>query len=529
MGPEMMTRKFKLALIFLLFSSSGIFAAAAQSEWIVAAQKFTFTRNQTDSVAQGMAVMFPSRILEKLSSNMYRNINMEESQSRELYKLRQETNSLFLQLSSEVKKRDSLVLENYSQSELNRKLIDADKKVNEIKKKLSDNLKTQMTLTDIAWDNQVSEKISLYKNDISALYTPSEQVAEQGIKSAAFEKEVVNAKINCLITGQITAYDEYIALTVQTYVFPGAKLVSTITEIGSLDDTEYMALNIARQLAPVITNSIPVTIQINVVEPQDSSTFKTYIDDVLYNSIEDSFIIDSGVHHIQFIAEGYKSAGTNYYFEGNKFYDIQVELSPLEEKTIYVKSKLNDFGKYMINGNEGELLSDNTAKIIINDNPVLGQFITDDDSSAFFYIPQEQLYDDVLYTAKLNSLNHSDYIEKHRKRMYLSYSILVTSLVPTIITQGRLSSYVKLFNDSVSVSNLKAQGRYEEVYKEAKAWNTTAIICTGVSVAAGAWFVYELYRYFSAANSVLPEKTKIDFDYMPPVPEPTDSEINTME
>ena len=102
MGPEMMTRKFKLALIFLLFSSSGIFAAAAQSEWIVAAQKFTFTRNQTDSVSQGMAVMFPSRILEKLSSNMYRNINMEETQSRELYKLRQETNSLFLQLSSEL-------------------------------------------------------------------------------------------------------------------------------------------------------------------------------------------------------------------------------------------------------------------------------------------------------------------------------------------------------------------------------------------------------------------------------------------
>ena len=43
---------------------------------------------------------------------------------------------------------------------------------------------------DIAWDNQVSEKISLYKNDISALYTPSEQVAEQGIKSAALKKKL---------------------------------------------------------------------------------------------------------------------------------------------------------------------------------------------------------------------------------------------------------------------------------------------------------------------------------------------------
>lgn len=528
-----MTRKFKLALTFLLFSSTGIFAAASQSEWVIAAQKFTFTRNQTDSVAEGMATMFPSRILEKLSSNMYRNISLEEDAERELYKLRQERNSLFLQLSSEVKKRDSLFLEKDNQTELNRKIADEDAKIKEIKDKLKKNLNLQEAYTEIDFTSgkyfsenvqqqaQVIEKITLYKNDISALFTPSGK--------EDFEKQVVNSKINCIITGKITAYDEYISLTVETHVYPGAKLVSTITEIGSIDDIDLMALNIARQLAPVITNSIPVTIKINVVSPLEDSSFKTYIDDVLYSSIEEAFIIDSGVHHIQFIAEGYKSAGTNYYFEGNKFYDIQVELSPLEEKTIYVKSKLNDFGKYMINGNEGELLSDNTAKIIINDNPVLGQFITDDDSSAFFYIPQEQLYDDVLYTAKLNSLNHSDYIEKHRKRMYLSYSILVTSLVPTIITQGRLSSYVKLFNDSVSVSNLKAQGRYEEVYKEAKAWNTTAIICTGVSVAAGAWFVYELYRYFSAANSVLPEKTKIDFDYTPPVPETTDSEINTME
>ena len=535
MGPGMMTRKFKLTLIFLLFFSSGIFAATTQSEWVIAAQKFSFTKNKTGTVEDGMAVMFPSRILEKLSSNMYRNIKKEETKERELYKLRQEINSLFLQLSSEVKKRDSLVLEKYSQSELNRKLADADKKVEEIKKKLSYNLNAQSALTEIDWDNgkyfssnisqnQESEKITLYKNDISALYKPSEKTAELGINSFEFTKEIVNAKINCLITGQITAYDEYIALTVQTYVFPGAKLVSTITEIGNLDDTELMALNVARQLAPVITNSIPVSIKINVVEPKDSSTFKTYIDDVLYSSIEDAFIIDSGVHNIQFIADGYKSAGTNYYFEGNKFYDIKVELCPLEEKTIYIRSRIPKPGEYVINGNEAQLLSDNTAKIIINDNPVLGQFISEDNASAFFYIPQNQLFDNVLYTAKLNPLDHSDYIEKRRRRMYLSYSVLVTSLVPAIITQGRLSSYVKLLNDPTQVNILQSQGKYDEVYKDARAWNTSAIICTGVSVAAGVWFVYELYRYFSAANSVLPEKTKIDFDYMEPEPE-----INSME
>ena len=523
-----MTRKFRLTLtLLILFSSTRIFAATTQSDWIIAAQKFTFTRNQTGSVADGVAVMFPARILEKLSSNMYRNLSVDEKTDRELYKLRQERNSLFLQLSSEVKKRDSLFLEKYSQSELNRKLADADKKVDEIKKKLADNINTQSSLTDIALDsaklfssnvsqNQESEKISLYNNSISALFTPSAQAEEQGLKSAVFEKEVLNAKINCLITGKITAYDEYVFITVETYVFPGKKLAATITEIGTVNDADFLAESIARQLSPVITNSMPVTIKINVLSPEDNTKVKTYIDDILYNNIEEEYIIDSGVHHIQFLADGYESAGTNYYFTGNKYYDINVNLNTEEEKTIFVASKKLIPGNFLINGEQAEQLSDGKSKITINGNVILGQFITEDNLSAFFYVPESKLYDEVLYTAKLKPLNHSDYIEKYRKRMYVSYSVLVTSLVPAIITKGRLKSYVDLFNDTDRIKLLRDQGILDQTFNDAKIWNTSAIVCTGISIAAGAWFVFELYRYFNAANSVLPVNTKIDFEYEEP-------------
>ena len=47
-------------------------------------------------------------------------------------------------------------------------------------------------------------------------------------------------------------------------------------------------------VAPAITNSMPVTIQITVSEPNASF----YIDDVLYNVTDQEFIIDSGVHFI---------------------------------------------------------------------------------------------------------------------------------------------------------------------------------------------------------------------------------------
>ena len=535
-----MTRKYKLVLaVVLLFFSFNAFAATTNSDWIVGAQKFSFTRNQTGSVVDGISVMFPARILEKLSSNMNRNILTDEKAARELYKLRQERNSLFLQLSSEVKKRDSLFLEKYTQSELNRKIADEQKKIDEIKKKLTANIEDQklytqhlndLNPTEVRDQNQfvVNEKISIYKNDFSALFNPSETAIQQGLKSSKFETEVVNAKINCLITGKITAYDEFISLTIETYIYPGAKLASTITEIGTVDDADYIVSNIVLQLAPVITNSIPVTLNIKVASPSEEDSFKTYIDDILYSSIQEDFVIDSGVHHIQFIADGYKSSGTNYYFEGNKHYDITVELEPEIEKTIYVDTKNQLEGSFLVNGKKAQLLSDGKSKITINGNPVLGQFITEDNLPAFFYIAEKKVEDGALYTSKLKPIDHSDYIEKCRRRMYVSYSVLVTSVVPMIITQGRLSSYVALFNDADRVSNLRVQGTLDKKFSEAKAWNTTAIVCTSITVAAAVWFGFELFRYFHAANSVLPVNTKIDFTYEEPeVPE--EAENNTTE
>ena len=544
-----MTRKFKLFLTLLLLSSN-IFAATTQTEWVIGAQKFSFTRNQTGSVADGIAVMFPARILEKLSSNMYRNLYKDEKAERELYKLRQEKSSYFLQLSSEIKKRDSLFLEKYGQSELDRKIEAQNKKIQEIKTKLEENLQKQHELEEsIAEENAQtvqavststkksffnykdteSEKITLYKNDISSLFNPSNLAMESGIKSAVFEKEVVNAKINCLITGQITAYDEYLAVTIEAVVFPGRKIVSTITEIGSIDDADFMASNIASALAPAITNSMPVTIQITVSEPTSYDMVHAYIDDILYNVTEQSFTIDSGVHFIQFTAEGYKNAGTNYYFEGNKNYEINVSLEPLETKTVYIDTKKALEGQFLINGLPSQVLSDGKSKIEINGNAVLGEFISEDKTSGFLYIPENKLEDGALYTAKVKPLDHSEYIEKYRKKMYLSYSILVTSLGPTIATTGRLKSYTTLFEGYLKngiSQNPEDTKMLEDILNESQIWSITSKVFTGISIACGVWFVFELYRYFHAANSVLPASTKINFDYTEPEPEP---ETNTTE
>ena len=548
-----MTRKCKLAAFTVIFFSicfSSVYAA--QSNWVIGAQKFSFSNDNTDSVSDGIAVMFPSRILEKLSENLYRTIPENETADRELYKLRQERNSLFLQLSSEIKKRDSLVLGKYSQSELNRKIEEENKKINQIKAKLSENTSRQKELVKIleqlepqaASENQNTsfivnlfsndkktqdEKIVLYNKDISALFSPSQKAQEAGCKSALFEKEVVNAKINCLINGTITLLDEYVSLTVETYVYPGCTLIDSITEFGSIDDADLIASNIARQLAPAITNSMPVEIKINVLTELPKNLLKVYIDNVLYKNTEQAFTIDSGIHFIQFTAEGYKNAGTNYYFEGNKAYEIKVELEKLESKMLFIVPKATLQGDFLVNGQSTVPLKDGASKIIINENSVLGEFITQDNNTSFFYIPEKKLESGALYTINVKPIDSSDYIEKRRKRMYLSYSILVTSLIPTIAANGKNDDYSKLISDKSLVSNLIANNNYDKVEKEYKLWNISSKVFSGISIACGIWFAYELYRYFSAANSVLPVNSKISFDYKEAPPVEPDEPVESVE
>lgn len=511
-------------------------AAQNQTEWVVAAQKFDFTRNQTGAVADGIATMFPARILEKLSSNLYRTVNIDESAERELYKIKMERNSLFLQLSSRVKTRDSLVLGNYSQRELELKIEQENNKIKEIKNSLDQNLARQKELGGIiesinnedelllqaknsksdigtktffkslffSQDSLEQEKIVLYRNDISALFIPNQ--------NSDVEKQLVDSKINCLITGQITAFDEYMSVTVTAKVYPGAKEIVVMTEIGSVDDADLMASVFATQLAPAITNSMPCEILITTDTYEALNSLCVYIDDVLYSDFSTDFTIDSGVHFIQFTAEGFKNAGTSYYFEGNKKYTINVSLEKIQKNTVYLRPKSILEGQFVVNGIPAKKLEDDASKITINGNAVLAQFITEEKDSFFMYIPENKISEGALYTAKVKPVNHSEFIEKRRKEMYLSYSILVTSLMPTIITKGIVESYKPMLADK---EKQKGLDNLDEKLKTANGYVLASNICTGISIACGVWFVFELYRYFSAANSVLPATTKIDFNYEP--------------
>ena len=149
--------------------------------WVFAAQKFTVDAGtQKDAVNDTTAELLPSDILEKIGTSVVRNVFPEEQFERTKYKLRTERQSLFLQLAAEYKKRDSLVLSNYSDFKLKSVLSDSNKKIKDIQKKIDANLESlkkaeeenqkkmaEVEAGNIYDDNQDSELLrfkNLFKN-----------------------------------------------------------------------------------------------------------------------------------------------------------------------------------------------------------------------------------------------------------------------------------------------------------------------------------------------------------------------------
>lgn len=530
---RMMTNKnLPKTIVFFLFFSvflQNLFCAE-NAKWTIAAQKFDLAKGQNDSsINRALSETIPVSILEKLNKNLERNVLPDEVYSRKSKELLKSRQSLFLQLSSAYQKRDALFLENISQKALEKKIKEEEKKIKEIQKKIDDNLqeqnelilKTETQLEQInknnvsknsnsefelyknlftsIFKNEKSliqkEQIVFYQNDYSVLYEPSEKTKKLNPLSNDFAEEIFSKNINTLMTGTITKYGDYLSVKVEVILYPNAKTIGSFLEIGSLDDLDFITSSLANQIVPSLTNSMPVKVNVRISPSELQNETKIYIDDVLFKSNE-SFILESGVHNVQFVADNYQSVGTDYYFEGNTQYYIDVKLKEKKDGQITLALVKPVFGEIFVNGQSVEKETKRKSKIVINGNEILGEFLSEDGESAFFYIPQKQIFDDNFVSINPKPFDREKYIDTRRKWMYGSYSLLIVSLIPTFISAGELNNAVKRYNDGIW--NYNKAKPYENVYT----------ICSSISIGCGVLFVFELIRYFYAANSVLPQKAK---------------------
>lgn len=520
-----------------LFSESG--------KWVIAAQKFMpDTGLEKDAVNSKTGELLPSDILEKIGKSITRNVMPEEQFDRIKYKLRTERQSLFLQLTAEYKKRDSLVLSNYSDFKSKSALSESNKKIREIQKKIDANLEelkiaseendrkiAELESGSVENGNQDSElnrfkklfknifvkdesliqqeEIAFYKDDYLSLYSPPAELNEAEMADPLLEKNIVSAGINTLLTGHFSKYGDFISVYVDLYSYPGAKKLGSVAEVGSVQELELVTTSIAMQLVPILTNSLPVQLEISLNPKDASSKTIVYVDDSLQKIDNGRLIVDSGIHTIQFICEGYKNAGTTYAFEGNKKYKIDVNFEEPKSGYIQVAMKNPLKGEILMNGERAIEIDGKKSKIEINGKEILGEFIAENGETAFFYIPQKLTFDGSYVIINPKPMDRMAYIDKRRKIMYTSYSVFIISLIPAFFTYANYKNYSNLYDNSLTD------------FSTAKKWQTATNVSRAISIGCGLFWGYELVRYLIAANSVLPQNAKAgkpsDFVYYDPV------------
>ena len=533
----MMTKKYKklraVVLVFTFLWVSFLPLFGEDGKWVIAAQKFIYARGQTkNAVTSNIEETIPINILEKISRSLERNIMPNERFERENYKLRTERQSLYLQLSSEYKKRDSLVLNNYSDMRMKSELKAAEKKIKQIQEKLEKNIaeqkvkyekaEAQMHLAagEVDDDDNVElneaelvknliknifeqsedliteENIALYKDSVESLFKTTVKVKETDYTEPLFEKEVVSSGINGLITGQITSYGDFISVAVDLYNYPGAKKIGSVMEVGEIKELDLITSEISRQILPMIVNTLPVKFVFSIEPEEAKEKLSIYVDDVLQKMENDTVSLDSGSHRIQFVSEGYKSAGVTYFFEGNKKYNIDVKFERPVIGHIQLQLKNELTGNIYANAEPALKFDDRNSQISINGNTILGEFITEDNETAFFYIPKKQTFDGSAVTLNPKPRDRTEYVNTRRKWMYGAYTVFMISLIPTFYTFGNFQI------------NKDWYAKHQIDFETAKRWQTASNISSTISICCGVFWGIELIRYLVAANSVLPQNVK---------------------
>lgn len=542
-------KKFLLTLILSCLTFS-LFA----DNWTLGIMEFSFKQKQNrgESTAKAAQVL-PQLIVEQFSSENIRTIPQKERLDRRLKELQTERISLFLQLSKEYKTRDSLVLSTNSPRKLEKEIRKQMEKIRDIEIKINDNLDEAKKEIDAAApkidhdeaahadiknkndkkalpgfplklpffffkhneeDEIITENVVLYKGDSTALFTPSEKSSEAGFTSWDFEQEVTGAKINGLITGEITCYGDYCSVTTNLRIYPGGQIFGTVQEVGLLTDLMPLADSIARNLDSKIANALPIMIDFDISPKEIAKDTKIMIDGIVFSltktdgSFDNKIIKDSGIHHINIEAPGYENLTFTYSFTDDNMFFVHANLVPKVHGTAHIKLKKYRDGIFHTYGlNQAPVTKEEpSAKLDVNGKSVLGVFAvpkqSDDDSDssniAFFRIPENQAFDGAYLFVNAKPFDRAANIDKRRRWMYTAYTALICSLPFTFYYKGEFTAE--------NFANSQGRGDYDRLRNLQNRSN----ICAGISAACGVWTAIELVRYLWAADRVLPAKTKID-------------------
>lgn len=496
--------KFFFKISAVLFISLAVLnkVSADEKKWTISAVEFKFTQDiKRTEYEKSLLKAVPKLILDQLNGIKVRNVSSAEFLDRDIDALVKERLALFLELSSESKKRDSYVLQELSEYQFNKLIKESEKKIQDINKRIDTNLKKQEDLLNEQKKfSDAPENFEFYKNDSDNLFVIMDQYKDYDYSSYQFSTEVNKAGIDGLVTGNVVTYGNYAAVTAELYIYPGAKSVGVITEVGNISKIESIAKNISYRLIPLIENAIPCEVKINFTDEELRKKAKLTVDNTVYPVVPEKIVLGTGVHNLTFECDGYRKESFSYGFGYEKKYVIEIDFVKAENIDTAVILKNPIAGSLFYNGN---IKNDNVVSVKVNNMSVLGYFQSENDNSLYFIIPGSLLVNDTAVTANLKDFDIGANIEKRRKLMYISYSALVCSLPYLFYSYSNYNNLYRSYElgNTVDLNKLRT-------------YQTMSYIGIGVSVGLGGWFIYELVRYLVDANKALPvEVKKSDSDF----------------
>ncbi len=496
----MMIRRLVFFLAAFMFSS----LTFASEDWVIAAEKFTYKTDSSTSLeaVDAASAQLPSLILESFSYSENRLPSLSELQQRKLNELKVEYSKLVTSFQSEITKRDTLLFTEKNKKTFKKKLKEQKEKIQEIQDKIKENLEaTNLLLDEIDSGEGDSEYIANYEK--IKLWKDKSDVFINVPQDSTLENYAVSEKINCVISGNITTFGDYALATAKASVFPGNIQVSFVEEIGTLSDIVSIAEGLATQLRSGIISSSSVAVSFSVLPEEANQTAVVVIDEKkipLSQISADGIYISAGIHSITVESEGFYPKTFSWDFGESGKYVAKVELEPLEFVQLSLDKDTDFNGKVYINGLPVENLP---AEIDVSKGKILGEVLISDKGKeipSYFVIdiPLDKNLEGVNASLKVDSTNISKRIEKRRRSMYNSYSALLVSLIPTLVSYGMyINSY-----------NAWALGYGEQ--SKAEMWNIISKSTIGISAGLGANFVFQLGRYIKNVNDVLPENIDIN-------------------
>ncbi|MBO4758535.1 MAG: hypothetical protein J5505_00585 [Spirochaetaceae bacterium] len=484
-------------------------------DWILTAVPFSAKASQAElESAEKAATDLPSLILACLEGRGGHLLEESEIERRVRYDLKEERKELFTDLTNEIRARDVIMFNTDSKRQQKKLSKESDKKIEEIRKKISLNL--QKASNPLGEDPSVKKNIfainpkavyvsderpgdkltiRIWQNDSSRLFADKRE--DENFYD--FEKRVLDEHVSGIISGNIVERSGFLSITVELSVFPGGMVTATLNDVGSLEDLPSLAAIMAKELYPYVLNSKPVQLHFEITPEDAAKRARIYIDGALPQNVSE-IEVENGKHQIYIYSDGYEAKHFNYAFTETDEFIIQVKMSPKKIANVAFEAQTLNQSLYA----SGLPVTD-PSHVSLEKGVTLGEISSENGLNRFYIVKNktdrtDSKDDPLTYGTITFQSTMEDYaasIEQRRTGLYNSYALLLFSLPSLFFTKG------------MSIATRNSVLYHRDDSSAADQWEMYYKYTKGATITLGANFLFQLARYLYTANKILPQTVDV--------------------